>query len=224
MDMGVFNLTQKQKDISLVVGVIIALIIIGVVGRYILNHSYSKETTNNVAGSTEFEKDDGIIVNGKDSDASSVDPKIKAKLDTDKDMSAQGVEQEDMSEETEAEDDADVQTVDNDACIVKQSGDALASLVSTWVTNNGDIVKIVENNGKWSYTAYKIDTGKTYSNKLVCTSKKLKFRTNKKDKEYKEYKIVTLPRSVENKVTGEKSTVFTIENTKGKAIMLTKGE
>lgn len=217
-----FNLTQKQKDISLVVGVIIALIIIGVAGRYILNHSYSKETTNNVAGSTEFEKDDGIIVNGKDSDASSVDPKIKAKLDTDKDMSAQGVEQEDMSEETE--DNADVQTVDNDACIVKQSGDALASLVSTWVTNNGDIVKIVENNGKWSYTAYKIDTGKTYSNKLVCTSKKLKFRTNKKDKEYKEYKIVTLPRSVENKVTGEKSTVFTIENTKGKAIMLTKGE
>lgn len=217
-----FNLTQKQKDISLVVGVIIALIIIGVAGRYILNHSYSKETTNNVAGSTEFEKDDGIIVNGKDSDASSVDPKIKAKLDTDKDMSVQGVEQEDMSEETE--DNADVQTVDNDACIVKQSGDALASLVSTWVTNNGDIVKIVENNGKWSYTAYKIDTGKTYSNKLVCTSKKLKFRTNKKDKEYKEYKIVTLPRSVENKVTGEKSTVFTIESTKGKAIMLTKGE
>lgn len=224
MDMGVFNLTQKQKDISLVVGVIIALIIIGVAGRYITNHSHSKETTNNVAGSTEFKKDDGIIVNGKDSDASSVDPKIKAKLDTDKDMSAQGVEQEDMSEETETEDDADVQTVDNDACIVKQSGDALASLVSTWVTNNGDIVKIVENNGKWSYTAYKIDTDKTYSNKLVCTSKKLKFRTNKKDKEYKEYKIVTLPRSVENKVTGEKSTVFTIESTKGKAIMLTKGE
>ena len=217
-----FNLTQKQKDISLVVGVIIALIIIGVAGRYITNHSYSKGTTDKVAGSTEFKKDDGIIVNGKDSDASSVDPKIKAKLDTDKDMSAQGVEQEDMSEGTE--DNADVQTVDNDACIVKQSGDALASLVSTWVTNNGDIVKIVENNGKWSYTAYKIDTGKTYSNKLVCTSKKLKFRTNKKDKEYKEYKIVTLPRSVENKVTGEKSTVFTIESTKGKAIMLTKGE
>lgn len=222
MDMGVFNLTQKQKDISLVVGVIIALIIIGVAGRYITNHSHSKETTNNVAGSTEFKKDDDIIVNGKDSDASSVDPKIKAKLDTDKDMSAQGVEQEDMSEETE--DNADVQTVDNDACIVKQSGDALASLVSTWVTNNGDIVKIVESNGKWSYTAYKIDTGKTYSNKLVCTSKKLKFKTNKKDKKYKEYKIVTLPRSVENKVTGEKSTVFTIESTKGKAIMLTKGE
>lgn len=215
-------MTQKQKDISLVVGVIIALIIIGVAGRYITNHSYSKGTTDKVAGSTEFKKDDGIIVNGKDSDASSVDPKIKAKLDTDKDMSAQGVEQEDMSEGTE--DNADVQTVDNDACIVKQSGDALASLVSTWVTNNGDIVKIVENNGKWSYTAYKIDTGKTYSNKLVCTSKKLKFRTNKKDKEYKEYKIVTLPRSVENKVTGEKSTVFTIESTKGKAIMLTKGE
>ena len=222
MDMGVFNLTQKQKDISLVVGVIIALIIIGVAGRYIIEHSHSKGTTDKGVGSTEFEIDDGIIINGKDSDASSVDPKIKAKLDTDKDMSAQGVEQEDMSEETE--DDADVQTVDNDACIVKQSGDALASLVSTWVTNNGDIVRIVENNGKWSYTAYKIDTGKTYSNKLVCTSKKLKFRTNKKDKEYKEYKIVTLPRSVENKVTGEKSTVFTIESTKGKAIMLTKGE
>lgn len=222
MDMGVLNLTQKQKDISLVIGVIIALIIIGIAGRYITNHSHGKGTTNNVAGSTEFERDDGIIVNGKDSDASSVDPKIKAKLDTDKDMSAQGVEQEDMSEETE--DDADVQTVDNDACIVKQSGDALASLVSTWVTNSGDIVKIIESNGKWSYTAYKIDTGKTYSNKLVCTSKKLKFRTNKKDKKYKEYKIVTLPRSVENKVTGKKSTVFTIENTKGKAIMLTKGE
>ena len=214
-------MTQKQKDISLVVGVIIALIIIGLTGRYITNHS-GGTTTDNVVEDTQSGKDDGITINGKDSDASSVDPKIKAKLDTDKDMSAQGIEQQSISEETE--DDADVQTVENDAYIVKQSGDALASLVGTWATNNGDIVKIVESNGTWSYTAYKIDSNKTYNNKLVCTSKKLKFKADKNDKKYKEYKIVTLPRSVENKVTGEKSTVFTIESTKGKAIMLTKGE
>ena len=223
MDMGVFNLTQKQKDISLVVGVVIALIIIGLVGRYITNHG-GGTTTDNVVENTQSGKDDGITINGKDSDASSVDPKIKAKLDTDKDMSAQGIEQQSIEDAEETEDDVDVQTVENDAYIVKQSGDALASLVGTWATNNGDIVKIVESNGTWSYTAYKIDSGKTYSNKLVCTSKKLKFRTDRKDKKYKEYKIVTLPRSVENKVTGEKSTVFTIESTKGKAIMLTKGE
>lgn len=214
-------MTQKQKDISLVVGVIIALIIIGLTGRYITNHS-GGTTTDNVVEDTQSGKDDGITINGKDSDASSVDPKIKAKLDTDKDMSAQGIEQQSISEETE--DDADVQTVENDAYIVKQSGDALASLVGTWATNNGDIVKIVESNGTWSYTAYKIDSNKTYNNKLVCTSKKLKFKADKNDKKYKEYKIVTLPRSVENKVTGEKSTVFTIESTKGKAIMLTKCE
>lgn len=214
-------MTQKQKDISLVVGVIIALIIIGLTGRYIANHS-GGTTTDNVVEDTQSGKDDGITINGKDSDASSVDPKIKAKLDTDKDMSAQGIEQQSISEETE--DDADVQTVENDAYIVKQSGDALASLVGTWATNNGDIVKIVESNGTWSYTAYKIDSNKTYNNKLVCTSKKLKFKADKNDKKYKEYKIVTLPRSVENKVTGEKSTVFTIESTKGKAIMLTKCE
>lgn len=214
-------MTQKQKDISLVVGVIIALIIIGLTGRYITNHS-GGTTTDNVAEDTQSGKDDGITINGKDSDASSVDPKIKAKLDTDKDMSAQGIEQQSISEETE--DDADVQTVENDAYIVKQSGDTLASLVGTWATNNGDIVKIVESNGTWSYTAYKIDSNKTYNNKLVCTSKKLKFKADKNDKKYKEYKIVTLPRSVENKVTGEKSTVFTIESTKGKAIMLTKCE
>lgn len=214
-------MTQKQKDISLVVGVIIALIIIGLTGRYITNHS-GGTTTDNVVEDTQSGKDDGITINGKDSDASSVDPKIKAKLDTDKDMSAQGIEQQSISEETE--DDVDVQTVENDAYIVKQSGDALASLVGTWVTNNGDIVKIVESNGTWSYTAYKIDSNKTYNNKLVCTSKKLKFKADKNDKKYKEYKIVTLPRSVENKVTGEKSTVFTIESTKGKAIMLTKSE
>lgn len=214
-------MTQKQKDISLVVGVIIALIIIGLTGRYITNHS-GGTTTDNVVEDTQSGKDDGITINGKDSDASSVDPKIKAKLDSDKDMSAQGIEQQSISEETE--DDADVQTVENDAYIVKQSGDALASLVGTWATNNGDIVKIVESNGTWSYTAYKIDSNKTYNNKLVCTSKKLKFKADKNDKKYKEYKIVTLPRSVENKVTGEKSTVFTIESTKGKAIMLTKCE
>lgn len=214
-------MTQKQKDISLVVGVIIALIIIGLTGRYITNHS-GGTTTDNVVEDTQSGKDDGITINGKDSDASSVDPKIKAKLDTDKDMSAQGIEQQSISEETE--DDADVQTVENDAYIVKQSGDALASLVGTWATNNGDIVKIVESNGTWSYTAYKIDSNKTYNNKLVCTSKKLKFKADKNDKKYKEYKIVTLPISVENKVTGEKSTVFTIESTKGKAIMLTKCE
>lgn len=214
-------MTQKQKDISLVVGVIIALIIIGLTGRYITNHS-GGTTTDNVVENTQSGKDDGITINGKDSDASSVDPKIKAKLDTDKDMSAQGIEQQSISEETE--DDADVQTVENDAYIVKQSGDALASLVGTWATNNGDIVKIVENNGTWRYTAYKIDSDKTYNNKLVCTSKKLKFKIDKTDKKYKEYKIVTLPRSVENKVTGKKSTVFTIESTKGKAIMLTKCE
>lgn len=214
-------MTQKQKDISLVVGVIIALIIIGLTGRYITNHS-GGTTTDNVVEDTQSGKDDGITINGKDSDASSVDPKIKAKLDTDKDMSAQGIEQQSISEETE--DDADVQTVENDAYIVKQSGDALASLVGTWATNNGDIVKIVESNGTWSYTAYKIDSNKTYNNKLVCTSKKLKFKADKNDKKYKEYKIVTLPRSVENKVTGEESTVFTIESTKGKAIMLTKCE
>lgn len=214
-------MTQKQKDISLVVGVIIALIIIGLTGRYITNHS-GGTTTNNVVEDTQSGKDDGITINGKDSDASSVDPKIKAKLDTDKDMSAQGIEQQSISEETE--DDADVQTVENDAYIVKQSGDALASLVGTWATNNGDIVKIVESNGTWSYTAYKIDSNKTYNNKLVCTSKKLKFKADKNDKKYKEYRIVTLPRSVENKVTGERSTVFTIESTRGKAIMLTKCE
>lgn len=214
-------MTQKQKDISLVVGVIIALIIIGLTGRYITNHS-GGTTTDSVVEDTQSGKDDGITINGKDSDASSVDPKIKAKLDTDKDMSAQGIEQQSISEDTE--DDADVQTVENDAYIVKQSGDALASLVGTWATNNGDIVKIVESNGTWSYTAYKIDSDKTYNNKLVCTSKKLKFKTGKNDKKYKEYKIVTLPRSVENKVTGERSTVFTIESTKGKAIMLAKCE
>lgn len=213
-------MTQKQKDISLVVGVIFVLIIIGLAGRYITNHS-GGTTTDNIVESTQSGKDDGITINGKDSDANSVDPKIKAKLDTDKDMSAQGIEQQSISE---TEDDMDVQTVENDAYIVKQSGDALASLVGTWATNNGDIVKIVESNGTWSYIAYKIDSGKTYNNKLVCTSKKLKFKTDKKDKKYKEYKIVTLPRSVENKLTGEKSTVFTIESTKGKAIMLTKGE